>query len=75
MFDATVKALKIELENEVEVRQRSADDAYTILLDPSKTNKDFNWKSHTPLEEGVKIAVEWYKRFGIYQTFTHLKNH
>lgn len=73
LFDATVKALDIKLENEVEVRQRNIDDVYTILLDPSKTNKDFSWETSTPLETGVKNAIEYYKEFGITQTYTHLR--
>ena len=73
LFDATTKALGIKLEKDVEVRPRSADDVFTILLDPSRTEHDFNWKVHTPLEHGVAAAVAWYKKFGIQQTFTHLK--
>jgi UDP-glucose 4-epimerase len=72
LFDATVAALQVRLEHPVEVRPRSADDAYTILLDPSETNRDFGWKTSTPLRDGVAAAIEWYKRFGIEQTFTHL---
>ncbi|MBC5793618.1 NAD-dependent epimerase/dehydratase family protein [Sphaerospermopsis sp. LEGE 00249] len=73
LFDATVKALDINLKEEVEVRPRNVDDAYTILLDPSQTNQDFNWQITTPLETGVKAAIEWYKEYGITQTYTHLK--
>ena len=73
LFDATTKALGIKLEKDVEVRPRSADDVFTILLDPSRTENDFNWKVHTPLEPGVAAAVAWYKKYGIQQTFTHLK--
>ena len=73
LFDATIKALDITLEKPVEVRPRGADDAYTILLDPSKTEKDFGWKISTPLETGVGNAVAYYKEFGIQQTFTHLR--
>jgi UDP-glucose 4-epimerase len=73
LFDATLKALQIKLDLPVEVRPRNPDDAYTILLDPSKTNTDFAWRSSTPLETGVAAAIDWYKRFGIHQTFTHLK--
>jgi UDP-glucose 4-epimerase len=73
LFDATVKALHVTLEREVEVRPRTPDDASTILLDPAKTNADFGWKVGTSLEAGVAAAIEWYKRFGIEQTFTHLK--
>lgn len=74
LFDATIHALGIKLEKEVEVRPRNPDDVYTILLDPSKTHHDFSgWKVRTPLEKGVAAAIEWYKKFGITQTFTHLK--
>jgi UDP-glucose 4-epimerase len=61
LFDGTVKALGIKLEKEVEVRPRGKDDVYTILIDPSKTNKDFDWKISTPLEAGIKAAIEWSK--------------
>lgn len=73
LFDATVKALGLKLEKEVEVRPRSQDDVFTILLDPTKTNRDFGWKTNTPLEAGIKAAIEWYKKNGISQTYTHLK--
>jgi UDP-glucose 4-epimerase len=74
LFNATIHALGIKLEKEVEVRPRNPDDVFTILLDPSKTIRDFSgWKVRTPLERGVTAAIEWYKKFGISQTFTHLK--
>jgi UDP-glucose 4-epimerase len=73
LFDATVRALEISLDGEVEVRPRNPDDAYTILLDPSKTNQTFDWQVTTPLTDGVRAAIEWYKTHGITQTFTHLK--
>ncbi|RUQ89002.1 NAD-dependent epimerase/dehydratase family protein [Legionella septentrionalis] len=73
LFDATLAALNMTLEKEVEVRERHPDDAYTILLDPSRTNHDFSWDVKTPLVEGVKAAIEYYKQYGIEQTFTHLR--
>lgn len=74
LFDAVVSALGLTLKEEVEVRPRLEDDVYTILIDPSKTNRDFDWQTSTPLEVGVAKAIEWYKVYGITQTFTHLKN-
>src|SRR3954454_12943196 len=50
LFDATVSAMGVELDEEVEVRPRSEDDAATILLDPSRTEQDFGWIASTPLE-------------------------
>ena len=73
LFDATLAALGIQLEKPVEVRPRAPDDVYTILIDPSKTNQDFAWKTKTPLATGVKKAIEYYREFGVAQTFTHLR--
>ena len=75
LFEATVKALGIKLDGEVEVRPRGPDDAYTILLDPTKTIKDFGWGVSTPLEAGVRDTIEWYRQYGISQTYTHLRTH
>lgn len=74
LFDATLLALNISLDKDVEVRPRHPDDAFTILLDPSRTNKDFAWKINTPLNVGVKAAIDYYKQYGIEQTFTHLRS-
>lgn len=73
LFDETLKALSIKLDKEVEVRPRSPDDVFTILIDPSKTNHDFKWKTKTSLNVGVKNAIDWYQTNGITQTYTHLK--
>ena len=55
----------IELDEEVEVRPRNPDDAPSILLDPSKTERDFDWAARTPLEEGVAKAVDYYREHGV----------
>jgi UDP-glucose 4-epimerase len=73
LFDATVKALGIKMEKDVEVRERNPDDVFTILIDPSKTIRDFGWKTSTPLTAGVQKAIDWYRTHDITQTFTHLK--
>lgn len=73
LFDATLKALDMTLDEDVEVRQRGEDDVYTILLDPTKINNDFGWHVTTALEDGIKETIEWYKVHGISQTYTHLK--
>jgi UDP-glucose 4-epimerase len=74
LFDATIAALpEVELDGDVEVRPRGEDDAYTILLDPSRINQDFGWSPKVPLEEGVRRAIEYYREHGISQTYTHLK--
>jgi UDP-glucose 4-epimerase len=73
LFDETVDAMHVTLDKPVEVKPRNPDDVASILLDPSKTNKVFDWKTSTPLKQGVSKAIDYYKEFGINQTFTHLK--
>lgn len=74
LYDSTIQALGIIEKEQVEVRDRNPDDVFSILLDPSKTNKDFSWKASTPLLDGVIRAIEYYKKFGISETYTHLKD-
>ena len=73
LFDATIKAMGHEMEEEVEVRPRPEDDAPSILLDPTKTERDFDWKAENSLEDGVAKAVAYYREYGVAATFTHLK--
>jgi UDP-glucose 4-epimerase len=73
LFDATVAALALDPAPEVEVRDRNPDDAFTILLDPSRTQDEFGWKPKTPLEEGVAAAIAYYRDHGITETYTHLR--
>ena len=72
LFDETLNALNLTLASPVEVRPRGADDVFSILLDPRKTNDDFEWRVTTPLRDGVSRAIHYYQAKGITQTFTHL---
>ena len=72
LFDATVTALGMDAQD-VEVRPRSADDAFTILLDPSRIQADFGWKTTVPLHAGIASAVNYYREHGIAETYTHLR--
>ena len=73
LFDAVVEAMGVELEDEVEVRPRPEEDAPSILLDPSRTEKDFGWRAKVPLADGVAEAIAWYREHGVGATYTHLK--
>lgn len=75
LLDATVDAMGIELEEEVEVRERHPEDAYSILLDPTVTQKAFSgWSADFDLREGVRRAIRYYYEFGISETYTHLRS-
>lgn len=71
LFENTLQALKINVP--VSVKPRLPDDTYSILLDPSKTIKDLKWKPTIKIKEGVRRTIDYYKDFGIEETFTHLK--
>lgn len=55
-----------------DITPRGADDAPTILLDPSATKAMFGWEATTDLDEGVEKAIDWYREHGVDKTFTHL---
>ncbi len=71
LFDATTKALGMDIS--VEIKPRQPDDVFSILLDPSRTENEFGWKTRVSLEEGVSKTIHYYKEYGIEETFTHLK--
>jgi UDP-glucose 4-epimerase len=74
LYQATLKALGLNSDYEVEVRPRNPDDAPSILLDPTKTWSEFDWKARTPLDQGVAKAIEWYRKNEVPETYTHLKS-
>ena len=74
LYNATVDAMGLSSVPMVERRQRSPEDAATILLDPSRTNDDFGWSVSAPLNEGVPRTIAYYKKYGVKETFTHLKH-
>jgi UDP-glucose 4-epimerase len=73
LYDQTVGALQLKELPPVEVRPRNPDDVFSILLDPSRTNQDFAWRTSTSLATGVRRAIDYYREFGIQETYTHLK--
>jgi len=73
VYDETVKSMELKNLKEIEIRERNPDDAFSILLDPSKTIQDFNYKIETPLSKSVSEAVKWYKKNGVINTYSHLK--
>jgi UDP-glucose 4-epimerase len=72
LFDEVAQALGLG-GAEVEVRPRNEDDAATLLLDPTETNRDFHWQPRVELAAGVRNAVAYYRQFGVRETYTHLK--
>lgn len=74
LYDAVVKGLKLNDYPEPEIRPLGADDAPSILLDPSRTFADFGKVEFTPLDELVKAAVDYYDTYGVTGGYTHLSH-
>ena len=53
--------------------RKGEDDAYTILLDPSRIHQDFGWAPQVPLRRACSRAIDYYREHGVSQTYTHLK--
>jgi len=73
LYDAVVRAMHLNDYPEAEVRPLGPDDAPTILLDPSRTFRDFGEMSFTPLDEVVAHTVAYYREYGVQGGYTHLR--
>ena len=72
LYDAVVKAMKINDYPEPEVKPLGPDDAPSILLDPARTFADFGAVTFTPLDEIARLSVERWERDGVVGGYTHL---
>jgi UDP-glucose 4-epimerase len=73
LYDAVVRAMQLNEYPAPEIRPLGADEAPTILLDPSRTFRDFGAIRFTPLDEIVGGAVAYYREHGVAGGYTHLR--
>lgn len=73
LYDAVVRAMKFNDYPEPEIHPLGVDDAPTILLDPSRTFRDFGEIEFTPLDEIVVATVAYYREHGVHGGYTHLR--
>ena len=73
LYDAVVTAMGINEYPQPEVRELGPDDAASILLDPSRTFKDFGDIEFMPMPQFVKLAMDYYAQHGTLGEYTHLK--
>lgn len=72
LYNAVVKAMEINVYPEPDIRSLGKDDVFSILLDPSKTLKDFGEIEFTPIQETVSQAINYFKQYGTLGEYTHL---
>jgi UDP-glucose 4-epimerase len=73
LYDAVVRAMKLNDYPEPEIKPLGPDDALSILLDPSRTFEDFADISFTTLDEISRLSVERWQKEGVVGGYTHLK--
>lgn len=73
LYDAVVKAMKLNHYPEPEIRPLGPDDAPSILLDPSRTFADFGEMTFTPLDEIARLSVDRWSTEGVVGGYTHLR--
>lgn len=73
LYDAVVTAMDIPGRPQAEVKELGPDDVASILLDPSRTFKDFGNIEFTPLQETVSSAINYYQKHGTLGEYTHLR--
>jgi len=74
LYDAVVAAMKFNEYPEPELRPLGPDDAPSILLDPSRTFRDFGEIGFAPLPEFVAETVAYYREHGVQGGYTHLRH-
>jgi UDP-glucose 4-epimerase len=74
LYDAVVRAMQLNEYPEPEIRPLGPDEAPTILLDPTRTLRDFGAIRFTPLDQIVAQTVAYYQEHGVEGGYTHLKS-
>jgi len=73
LYDAVVEAMNITPYPDAEIKDLGPDDAPSILLDPSRTFRDFGKIEFTSLKQTVKAAIDYFMVHGTLGEYTHLK--
>lgn len=73
LYDAVVKAMKLNDYPEPEVKPLGPDDAPSILLDPSRTFAHFSDVTFTSLDDIAQMSVDRWRRDGVVGGYSHLK--
>ena len=48
------------------------DDVHEVVLDPSETEKAFDWKANVSFQDTISNQLKWYDKYGINDIFSHL---
>lgn len=71
VFDAVSSYLGIDIPD-VPIVPAEEDDVPEVVLDPSETERVFNWRAEVPFQEIINNQLSWYDKHGINDIFSHL---
>lgn len=71
IFDEVVDYLNLE-NIDVPIVPVGEDDVQAVVLDPSETEKVFNWKAKISFKDTIKNQLDWYAKYGINDIYSHL---
>ncbi len=57
---------------EVPIEPVGDDDVPKVVLDPTETEKAFNWKAIVEFQDTISNQLKWYDEYGINDIFSHL---
>lgn len=72
VFDAVSSYLKIAPASPVPIVPPAADDVPVVVLDPSGTERAFQWKAKIGFADTITRQLAWYDRHGVTDVYSHL---
>jgi UDP-glucose 4-epimerase len=72
VFDEVASYLGMRPSEPPPVVPVGADDVPAMVLDPSCTKKEFNWKASVGFRETLRRQLDWYRNHGVSDVYSHL---
>jgi UDP-glucose 4-epimerase len=72
VFDAVCAYLGIKPAEPVPVVPPGPDDVKAMVLDPAATQSAFGWTARIGFGEAIRRQLDWYRRHGVTDVYTHL---
>jgi nucleoside-diphosphate-sugar epimerase len=72
VFDAVSTYLDVKPASPVPVVPPAADDVPAVVLDPTATERAFNWKAAVEFADTIARQLAWYDRYGVTDVYSHL---
>lgn len=72
VFDAVSSYLNINPSSPVPIVPPAADDVERVVLDPSATERAFDWRAKIGFDETIARQLAWYDRHGVTDVYSHL---